>query len=182
MQEPAENDTSEARDTHVEEVESDDESSLFIPQTFIPGTPIAASSDTSIEAFEEEQKKHSVFSESSEGPSSTLPTTVNVPTQPTSHAAKPAPPKPWKFRNYAMRPMLGQTYYDALKTDFEHVAETYRAMGSERGILEKSRKIAALQSSVDELTSDVEVLSEENLQLKARIRELEQQAKKGKTK
>jgi peptidoglycan hydrolase CwlO-like protein len=87
-----------------------------------------------------------------------------------------------------MRPILGQTHYDELKTDFDVIAQTYKALEPKRGTLEKAKEIAALQSSVDELQSEVEVLSsvveeacEENFQLKARVKELEKQAQEGKS-
>lgn len=186
----AKNDTSEALGTHLEEIDSDTESSLFIPQTDDSGLPVAASSDTSLEAFDKAPKdsqEKSVFNEGTQGPPNPpgpSPTTSNVPTLPTTHAPTPVPSGLRRLRSRAMRPILGQTYYEKLKEDFEVVADAYNILQPEEA--KKGREITSLKASITELQSEVEVLSsvveetsEENHQLRARIKELEQQ--KGKT-
>ena len=72
-QEPVENDTFGAQGKHLEEVDSDPESSLFIPQTGDSGLPVAASPDNFWEEYREaldegQTEKYSIFSKSSEGP------------------------------------------------------------------------------------------------------------------
>jgi hypothetical protein len=182
----AKNDISEVRGTHLEEIDSDPESSLFIPQTDDSGLPAAASSDTSPEAFDkalEELQEKSVFHVGNQGPPNPHgppPATSNVPALPTTHAPTPVPSGPRRLRSRAMRPILGQTYYDELKTDFEVVADAYNILQPEEA--KKGREITSLKASVAELQSEVEVLSsvveetsEENHQLRARVKELEQQ-------
>lgn len=191
VQKRTENDTLEAGDTHLKEFDSDIESSLFVPQTGDAELPVAASYDATSEAFDkalEEGQKKSVFNERSAGPSNPPLAISNVPALPTIHAPAPVSSGPWRLRSRAMRPILGQTQYDELKTDFDVIAQTYKALEPKRGTLEKAKEIAALQSSVDELQSEVEVLSsvveeacEENFQLKARVKELEKQAQEGKS-
>jgi len=180
VQEAAENDTLEARDTHLENVESDLESSLFIPEA-----PVAASSDKSFEAFDkafEEVQKKSVFNQGNGGPPSVPPTTSSVSALPTIHAPTPVSSGRLRLRGHAMHPILGQKQYKALNTDFEVVAQAYNTLKDNNGNLEKAREIAELQSSVDELRSENEVLhcvveetSEENAQLRALVEELREQ-------
>jgi hypothetical protein len=180
VQEPAENDTLEARDTHLEDLEhgSDDESSLFIP-----GTPLTPSSKAFgfVKAFAEGQEK-SVFNEGSEGPPNPPPISSNVPTLPTTQAPTPIPSGRLRLRSHTMRPILGQKQYNALDTDFEVVAQAYNTLQTKHGNLEKAREVADLHSSVAELQSENELLhcvveetSEENKQLKDRIKELLEQ-------
>jgi predicted nuclease with TOPRIM domain len=90
-----------------------------------------------------------------------------------------------------MRPILGQKQYNALDTDFEVVAQAYNTLQTKHGNLEKAREVADLDSSVAELQSEnqelqsenellhcvVEETSEENKQLKDRIKELLEQQK-----
>lgn len=126
------NDTSEALSTHLEEIDSDTESSLLIPQTDDSGLPVAASSDTSLETFEkalEDSQEKSVFNEGTQaGPP---PTTSNAPAPPTTHAPTPVPSALRRLRSRAMRPILGQTHYGELKKDFEVVTDAYNILQPE---------------------------------------------------
>ena len=81
VQESAESDTLEARDKHLEQVESDAESSsLFIPQT-LSGSPVVLSPATHAEAFdrdsEDAQTTSFVSSKGNKGPQNPRATTSN---------------------------------------------------------------------------------------------------------
>jgi len=80
-QEPAGNNTPEARDTHLFEDDSDAESSLFIPQT---GSPVATSADRFFEEYSNaadkgQTEKYLVLSKGSEILSTSRPSSNNIP-------------------------------------------------------------------------------------------------------